>query len=76
MRVIFFNQIKTCVATKDEGLAYKEVLYAAFSHGDEILLEGAYYRVKGLVVGLPVENPPEIRVSVEWLRAQILDDYC
>ena len=77
MRVTFYNQLKTCVAAKDEPYAYKDVPYAAFSDGTEILLDGAYYRVKGLLVQLPVENPPGIMVTVEWIRREATgDDYC
>jgi len=76
MRVIFVKQDKTCIATKDESRTYKDLLYTAFSEREEVLLEGAYYRVTGLLVGLPVEDPPEIRASVAWSRAQVADDYC
>lgn len=77
MRVTFRNQLKTCIATKDEPLAYKNLLYEAISQQAELLLEGAYYRVKGLLVRLPVDNPPAIEVSVEWVRRDASgDDYC
>ena len=70
MRVMFYNQLKTCVAAKDEPVGYKNLLYAAFSERTEFLLEGAYYRVRGLRVALPVDNPPEIAVTLEWLRRE------
>ena len=77
MRVTFHNQLKTCIATKDESPAYKDFLYAAVSEQTELLLEGAYYRVKGLLVQLPVENPPGIMVTVAWIRRDATgDDYC
>ena len=77
MRVIFTNHLKTCIATKDESHTYKDLLYAAISNHEELLLDGAYYRVKGLLVRLPVENPPEICVRVEWSRRDSTgDDYC
>ena len=77
MRVTFYNSSKTVIATKEEPLEYKELLYHAFSEQSELLLNGAYYRVRGLRVGLPMENPPEIAVTLEWLRRDVpSDDYC
>ena len=77
MRVTFYNSSKTVIATKEEPLAYKELLYHAFSEQSELLLNGAYYRVRGLRVGLPVENPPDISVTLDYLRkAPTYDDYC
>ena len=76
MRVTFYSSSKTVIATKEEPLPYKELLYEAFSQKSELLLNGAYYRVHGLRVGLPIENPPEISVTVEWLRQEPPPDYC
>lgn len=77
MRVTFHNKLKTCVATKDEPRAYKDLLYAALSECTEVLLEGAYYRIKGLLVRPPLESPPAIEVLVEWIRRDAAgDDYC
>ena len=76
MRVTFYNSSKTVIATKEEPLEYKELLYHAFSEQSELLLNGAYYRVRGLRMGLPVENPPEISVTVEWIRQEPPPDYC
>ena len=74
---MFYNQLKTCVAAKDEPVGYKNLLYEAFSQKSELLLDGAYYRVRGLRVALPVDNPPEIAVTLEWLRRDVpSDDYC
>ena len=77
MRVTFYSLSKTVIATKEEKPVYKELLYEVFSQQSELPLDGAYYRVRGLRVGLPVENPPEIWVTVEWIRKEPpSDDYC
>mgnify|MGYP001602556958 CR=1 FL=1 len=77
MRLTFYSPQKALIATKDEPVSYKEALYEAVSQKSELLLDGAYYRVRGLRVALPVDNPPEIAVTLEWLRRDaIMDDYC
>lgn len=77
MQVTFYNVSKTVITTKEEKISYKEVLYEAISEHTDLLLDGAYYRVRGFRVGLPVDNPTEITVTLEWLRKEIPnDDYC
>lgn len=59
MRIIFHN---ATLAARDEPRAYKDVLYEAISEQQEMLIEGAYYRVKGLLVMLPPDPvPPRLR---------------
>ena len=78
MRVTFRNQLNACIATKDESVVYKDLLYTAFSDQSELLVESSFYRVKGLLVRLPVDNPTGIEVTVEWIRRQDStgEDYC
>ena len=77
MRVTFYSTLKALIAIKEEKVSYKGVPYGALSEKSELLLDGAYYRVRGLRVALPVDNPPEIVVTLEWLRrSPPSDDYC